>query len=76
MRCSNARIIKRRLLLSLSKRTGEDHHDWFLDMCKDIEIEPNNFIKAFYDIWKNDNYEIIESFINELDKIINENDFN
>ena len=70
--CNNTRINKRRLLLSLSKRAGEDYHDWFIDMCNDIEIAPNNFIRIFYNIWKINNYEIIESFINELYRFVND----
>lgn len=68
--CDQISIAYETLNLSLSKRVGEDHHDWFLDMCKDVKVLPNAFLKAFYGIWKQANSEAINGFISQINGII------
>lgn len=59
----------------LSKRDGEDLHDWFMDICNDLEIKYETFIKAFYALWKVSHEEEIKSFISDLTKsILGENE--
>jgi predicted ATPase len=50
----------------LSKREGEDHHDWFMNICKDLDIKYEVFVDAFYGIWKETHMEIISSFVSNL----------
>lgn len=68
--CDIIQIDSEKLCLAISKRVGEDHHDWLLDLCKDIKIKPIEFIKAFYSLWKNDNNDKISAFINDIEKIV------
>ena len=57
--------------INISKYIGEDHHDWFLDICKEMNVEHKDFIKAFYSQWKNENNELISEFIQFIIKVIN-----
>lgn len=66
--CTSLNVTIDRLSIVLSKRAGEDHHDWFLDVCKDLKIENKLFLQKFYDIWKQDNREKIDEFLTEFEK--------
>lgn len=52
----------------LSKREGEDLHDWFMDICNDLKIQYETFIKEFYVLWKGTHEEAISSFVADLSK--------
>lgn len=52
----------------LSKREGEDLHDWFMDICNDLKIQYELCIKEFYVLWKETHEEIISSFVSDLTK--------
>lgn len=58
------------LIAILSKHAGEDHHDWVLNVAKDINKTLEELIQAFYSIWKKDKVDDIRSFINSMDKIL------
>ena len=58
----------------LSKWEGEDHHDWFMDICNDLDIAYEVFIREFYNLWKETHEEIISRFILELEKNLFVND--
>ena len=66
--CTSLNVTIDRLSIVLSKRAGEDHHDWFLDVCKDFKIENKLFLQKIYDIWKQDNREKIDEFLTEFEK--------
>lgn len=68
--CNIIQTDSEKFCLAISKRVGEDHHDWLLDLCKDIKIKPIEFIEAFYSLWKNDNYDKISAFINDIEKLV------
>lgn len=61
-----------RILPVLAKIEGEDHHDWFIDLCKGIHSEYNTMIRAFYSLWiaAPDKQVKVKSFIDELKKNI------
>lgn len=63
-------VCEESLFLALNEHEGKDHHDWFLDICKTIGCEHADFIKAFYQVWKNENTETISKFANEISDII------
>lgn len=52
----------------LSKHRGEDHHDWLLNIAKDIGKSIDDVIEAFYIAWKND--EVISNFIHEINQAV------
>ena len=52
----------------LSKREGEDLHDWFMDICNDLEIQYELLIKEFYVLWKETHEETVSSFVSNLTK--------
>lgn len=54
----------------LSKREGEDLHDWFMDICNDLDIEYETFIKDFYILWRETHEERINTFIADLTKYL------
>lgn len=68
--CLSLNVRFETLLSSLSKRNGEDHHDRFLNICKDIEQIPEDFIVAFYVHWKNRNKENITDFVKSIEEIL------
>lgn len=46
-----------------------------MDICNDLEIKYETFIKAFYALWKVSHEEEIKSFISDLTKsILGENE--
>jgi predicted ATPase len=57
------------LIIILSSISGEDHHDWFHDLCRKISKNETIVLRALYKIWKNDNTEAIEAFNQELGEI-------
>lgn len=63
-----------KFLAILSKREGEDHHDWFINICKDLDITPKSFVKKFYLLWKENNEKKIKDFLSALSKILFEED--
>lgn len=50
----------------LSKTMHDDHHDKFPNLCKYLEKEKEDFIKAYYLCWKNEQGGIIKSFCESL----------
>lgn len=54
----------------ISKHEGEDYHDWFLNICNEINVEYKDFIRAFYSVWKNENSKIIEEFVQSIIGVI------
>ena len=54
----------------LCKRAGEDHHDWLIDICHDLNLTQDKFIKDFYAKWKSINKSQIDNFVNNLNKIL------
>ncbi len=59
-----------KMYLSISKRVGEDHHDWFLDLCRDLNVNPIDFIWAFYSIWKDEHKEEIDTFVEGIESVV------
>jgi predicted ATPase len=58
----------------MSKLAGEDGHDWFLDMCREIGREHKLVVWIFYRIWLSSNEENICAFLKSLNIAINEMD--
>ena len=50
----------------LSKTMHDNHHDKFPNLCKYLEKEKEDFIKAYYLCWKNEQGGIIKSFCESL----------
>lgn len=70
--CTILNLDYRFFISILSKHTGKDHHDWVLDVAKDIRKTLEEIIKAFYSIWKKQKTDIISPFINEIKGILSE----
>lgn len=66
--CSKLGIPCQTFAAVLSKREGEDPHDWFMDICNDLEIQYEAFIKEFYVLWKETHENEIDLFISDLSK--------
>lgn len=66
--CNKLGISRPTFAAVLSKREGEDLHDWFMDICNDLEIQYESFIKEFYILWKETHKEMISSFVSDLTK--------
>ena len=58
------------LFAILSRRNGEDHHDWLPNVSGDLGIKSEDFIGAFYSVWKEQNIEAIDAFVNKLKSVI------
>lgn len=64
--CTNLSINTATFSSVLSKREGEDHHDWFMDICNDLGIKYEVLIKEFYLLWKETHEEVIHTFKSNL----------
>lgn len=54
----------------LSAIEGQDHHDWFKNLCDHLGFEINVMIDKIYDKWYCENRSEVEAFIDELKTII------
>lgn len=50
----------------LESLEGEDHHDWFLELCKKIDKKEDIVIEAFYNVWCQSNEEEIQKFVKDI----------
>ena len=55
-----------------SKHSGEDLHDWFLNICKELKIDKVDFLNSFYIAWKNYNDGIINEFVDSIYNCLSE----
>ncbi len=55
----------------LSKWDGEDHHEWFMNICSDLGVEREIFIKEFYAIWKKSHKRVMNKFVSDFLEAIN-----
>lgn len=70
--CSSLNLNYPLFISIMSKHAGKDHHDWVLDVAKDINITLEGIIKAFYSIWKKEKEDSISSFIDSIERILSE----
>lgn len=68
--CENLDVEYEWMASVLSKRSGEDHHDRILNICKDLDRDFKSFIHSFYPLWKNENQEKIQEFVSTLTSLI------
>ena len=64
--CSQLNISPDFGLSIFSKYIGEDHHDWFLNVSRDLSKTNIEFMEAFYHIWKQSNNDNIRAFTESL----------
>lgn len=52
----------------------EDHHDWFIELCKNVDKTQQELIEVFYNVWSQDNEEKINNFVNDIkSKVLTKN---
>lgn len=52
----------------LQKYDGENYHDWFTNVAKDLGYNIESFIRVFYDLWieEEENKLLVSKFFDEL----------
>lgn len=58
-----------RVIAILATLEGFDHHDWFLDLRQNLNIDGYVLIKIFYDLFMRENSDI-DTFICDLNKVL------
>ncbi len=56
------------VVIALSTVTGEDHHDWIIDLTRTLSVDMVNFVRIIYMSWRADNRTEIDKFLDELYK--------
>lgn len=64
---------KRDIILVLSNISGDNYHDWFINLAKNLNIEQNELFNITYNMWveSDDNNKKVDDFLLDLDNIIN-----
>lgn len=55
-----------RLSVIFNQFEGEEYHEWFIDISREIGFGEQRLIEAFYYLWKSENADEIASFIDDL----------
>ena len=58
------------LTMALSMVSGKDKHDKILDIISYIAVDKKFFIKKFYNLWRVQNIERINQFVDSLHKLV------
>ena len=58
------------LVEAIAQVNGEDHHDWLRNLATHLYIDIRYLLERVYDIWRKDNAENVDSFIDALREII------
>ncbi|TQO56167.1 hypothetical protein D5S05_14820 [Paraclostridium bifermentans] len=60
------------IILVLSNISGDNYHDWFINLVKNLDIEQNELFNITYDIWigNGNSSKKVNDFVINLDSII------
>lgn len=54
------------IIETIAQITGEDNHDWLRNLASHLYIDISYLLERVYDIWKDDNVESVNNFVNNL----------
>lgn len=65
-------ISEERIIKVLENHDGENYHDWFTNVAKDIGYTTEAFTRVFYDLWimEDENRQLIAKFLEELKAVL------
>ena len=52
--------------IAFEKNQSEEHHDFFLNICRDLHIDKLTFVRAFYSIWKTKHKKELQQFSKQI----------
>lgn len=60
------------IILVLSNISGDNYHEWFINLVKNLDIEQNELFNITYDIWigNGNSSKKVNDFVINLDSII------
>jgi ABC-type cobalamin/Fe3+-siderophores transport system ATPase subunit len=65
-------INKREEILTaiLARNDGMNHHDWFLELCKGVSLDPQSMINSYYLVWKDIESEKLATFLMSFERCL------
>lgn len=54
----------------LNRNAGMDYHDWFLELCKGLSIDPQYMINSYYEKWKDIKKKDLNKFLQDFKSCI------
>ncbi|MBE7003282.1 MAG: hypothetical protein E7425_03225 [Ruminococcaceae bacterium] len=65
--CLHLNMDENRIITILSSLSGEDCHDWFLDLMKALSLSGRDLVLAFYNLFMRDESDV-DAFVKELQR--------